>query len=119
MKKLVLIVILPLLLSSCYSYKTTTKDNITTSKHYKIKENQNTFVKISVDSIDNNTVYYKKNRKTKSLNITDKTIIKERKFSIIKTILIPVVTVSLGVIIINKAMDNMFKKIEIDFQPPP
>jgi len=108
-----------ILLSSCYSYKNTTIDNISKNQHYKIKETSKRFLKIKVDSIANNVIYFSKKRELKTLQLTDKSIVKVRKFSTLKTILLPVGIIGGMVIIIDNTMNNLGKNIDIDFQPPP
>ena len=118
MNKLPILIFLTLL-SSCYSYKNTTIDKISKNQHYKIKENSKRFFKVKVDSITDNVIYYKKHRKTKTLKISDKSVVKIRKFSTVKTILLPVGILGTMVLIIDNAMSNLGKNIDIDFQPPP
>ncbi len=107
-----------LFLSSCYTYKPIKTTQITKGEIYKIKTATN-FIKIKADSVSETSIYFLKNRKPSSIDKNEILNLKRRKFSKVKTILLPVGIIGGLIIIADKASKNILRDIDLDIQPPP
>ena len=87
MKKLILLLFIPLVLQGCFSYKTVNYSQISNDKKQKIivetiyKEN----IKGKLISIDQKQITLKKSGKLKMINREDIRFLSVRKFSVSKT----------------------------------
>lgn len=91
MKKLFLGLGITFLLQSCFSYKAMDNDpsKMEMGKTYKI-ERSNKYSKVVFHNVKDSTILVSKNFEEQQIPIKDITNIKKRKFSIVKTLLLPV-----------------------------
>lgn len=97
---ILLLVFFCLMLQSCTSYKTVRNDSPTFvgGKIYKIKQGEK-WMKVKVVSSDENTIKVKHKSESKFIERASITAVKERKFSVVKTVLlvpVAVTTVAVG-----------------------
>jgi hypothetical protein len=99
MKKLAILFLLSILLQSCYSYKTVENNasQYEIGKYYKVHQDKKRTV-LSVKSVNDSTLVFG-NRKfeEQSMSLESITKVEKRKFSIFKTLLIPVLYIALVV----------------------
>lgn len=89
-KLLTYMILISTLLSSCYSYQTVNLDSkYLEGKKYKIVE-ENKIVKGTLKSFDDNNVIIKSRGIEKQIPISEIKVLKIRKFSVTKTILLPI-----------------------------
>jgi len=90
MRKLFVLVAFAFLFESCFSYKPMDNDpsKMEAGKTYKIKRNHRCS-KVIFHEIKGNTILVTKDFEKKEIPINDITEIKKRKFSIVKTVLLP------------------------------
>jgi hypothetical protein len=95
MKKFFLLLAMLLLLQSCFSYKA--MDNnpslMEPGKTYKIERNQK-YTKVVFHNVKDSTILVAEDFEEKQIPIKDITNIKKRKFSVLKTIGLPVTVVA-------------------------
>ncbi len=90
MKKIFLGIALIILCQSCFSYKAMDNDptKMETGKTYKIKQNHK-YSKVVFHNVKDNTILVSEDFEEKQIPINDITDIKKRKFSIVKTVALP------------------------------
>ncbi len=90
MRKLYLLVAIAFLFQSCFSYKAIDNDpsKMETGRTYKIERNRK-YSKVVFHAIKDSTILVSKNFEEQQIPIKDITGIKKRKFSIVKTIGLP------------------------------
>lgn len=98
---ILLLVSIFFVMQSCTSYRAVSNDAPTfiSGKKYKIKQSEK-WMKVKVVSSDSTTIKVQHNSETKIIDRASVTQVKQRKFSVIKTVaLIPVVvtTVAVGI----------------------
>ncbi|MGL2965528.1 hypothetical protein [Flavobacterium sp. XGLA_31] len=92
MKKLFLLLAIAFLFQSCFSYKKMENDplKMEPGKKYKIERNNKNY-KVTFDSLtDKSILITRKNRTKEEIPINEITSIRKRKFSIGKTVALPV-----------------------------
>ena len=105
MRKLVLILVAGILLQSCYSYKTIENNasQYEVGKIYRVKQNgKSSKVKITIKTDSALVVWSKFENKTLSINEISK--VERRKFSIVKTVLMPIIIVGILAVGIGSAV---------------
>ena len=106
MKNVILLLLLiSFLLQSCHSYVEVTKDskNLRLNKSYKIKEG-NTYHKGVLINFTDSIITLDRYGREKSYSITALSKIKQRKFSAVKTILLPVGIIAVTLITAQSAV---------------
>lgn len=102
--KIIILLIIPLLLQSCFSYKTLDNDTskMEAGKTYKIERNHK-YLKVVFNATKDSAILVSKNFEEQQIPIQDITSIKKRKFSIIKTLLLPlgIITAVIGLFVLN------------------
>lgn len=90
MKKIFLLLAMLVLLQSCFSYKAMDNDpsKMEEGKTYKIERN-NKYSKVIFHSVKDSTIVVTKDFEKHQIPVNDITNIKKRKFSIIKTVGLP------------------------------
>lgn len=90
MRKMFLGITILILCQSCFSYKAMENDplKMETGKTYKIERNQK-YYKVVFHNVEGNTILVSENFVDKQIPINDITDIKKRKFSIVKTVSLP------------------------------
>ena len=90
MRKIFLGIALLILLQSCFSYKAMENDptKMETGKTYKIERNQK-YTKVVFHNVKDNTIIVSEDFEEKQIPINDITAIKKRKFSVVKTVGLP------------------------------
>ena len=102
MKKLFFVLAISILVQSCFSYKPIdiSPSKMVFGQKYKIKQNNKTS-KVTLNRISDSSIVVMKNRTEQQISLKDITSMKERKFSVVKTIaLIPTAAVGLILLII-------------------
>lgn len=105
MRKLVLILVAGILFQSCYSYKTVENNSsqYEVGKIYRVKQNgKSSKVKITTKTDSTLVVWSKFENKTLSIDEISKA--ERRKFSIVKTVLMPVIIVGILAVGIGSAV---------------
>lgn len=100
---ILLLVLVSVIMQSCTSYRGVSNDSpsFIEGKKYKIKQ-EGKWMKVKVVSSDENTIMVKHNGESKPIGRASITAVKQRKFSVVKTVLlVPAVatTVAVGVFI--------------------
>lgn len=96
MRKLFLLLAIAFLFQSCFSYRQadSNPDNVVVGEKYKIEHNKKTS-KATIKSITDTTlVVVMTNWKEKQIPRKDITKLRKRKFSIVKTIVLPIVVIA-------------------------
>ncbi len=90
MKKIFLAVAVIVLFQSCFSYKAMDNDpsKMETGKTYKIERNHK-YTKVVFHNIKDSTILVSEDFKEQQIPIKDITNIEKRKFSIVKTVALP------------------------------
>ena len=93
MKKFTLLFVVALLVESCYSYKQVNVDpkTMVIGKEYKIERNNKTSKVVYTQNADS-VIFVMKNGIQDQILIKEITSVKEKKFSVVKTILFPIAT---------------------------
>lgn len=109
MRKLTLLLALAFLVQSCYSYRIDTKPtDMIVGKIYKIKTNHKTS-RVTIKSInDSSVVVRKRNFEEKEIPLNQITQAKKRKFSIVKTIALPVTIAAVATIAFAASFNSNF-----------
>ena len=105
MKKIIALIIIGILLQSCFSYKAVenTSSQYEVGKSYKLKQHKKSEVVKIISKTDSTLIVnHKFVEKKISLNAISK--VERRKFSVIKTVLLPVVILGVLVVIAASAV---------------
>ena len=90
-KRFISIIALSFLIQSCYSYKSIDlkKTSLAVGKKYKIQQN-NKFIKVELIGLNYSIANFKTKDDEKQINLSELQKLKERKFSVTKTVLLPI-----------------------------
>lgn len=112
MRKTIILVILSVLLSSCYSYKNVQHLPSESGGIYKITEKNESINKIKIIEIRQDSLVVLKNGQQSTIANSDFTNLKKRKFSPVKTVALYVgVSVVVGTAIIVAVLGSAFKNM--------
>ena len=105
MKKVILLLVsFSFLLQSCYSYRDINKDtnSLLISKTYKIKEGKRCYKGVLV-SFNDSIIIINKHSKQKKYSLEKISKISQRKFSTVKTILLPITIITgfLAIVVVS------------------
>lgn len=94
MRKLFLILASVFLFQSCYTFRTSdiTPDKMVVGESYKIQRNSK-YEKVSITKITDSSAIVAKGFQEKHIKLSEITAIKTRKFSIVKTAVLPIAIV--------------------------
>lgn len=105
MKKVIVFFVFVILFQSCYSYKKV-ENNLTqyeVGKYYKIKQGKKSD-KVKIISKTDSTLVVNHKLKEKEISINSISNAEKRKFSIVKTVLLPVIIVVVTVALVASSM---------------
>lgn len=105
MKKYISFLVILILFQSCYSYKTVENNSTQyeVGKIYRVKQNGKSS-KVKITSKTDSTLVVGSKFENKTLSIDEISKAERRKFSIVKTILLPVITVGILAVGIGSAV---------------
>ena len=116
MKKLFLLLAIIFLFESCYSYRIDTKPTeMIVGKKYKIKRDNKTS-KVLIKSINDSAVVVMKNWEEHQISLKEITQAKKRKFSIVKTVALPISIATIATLAVAASLQNI--NIGGDFKFP-